>query len=64
MSQESQSSAFGFQLVWGLVLVVSMQLTFAQSSHCGSAVANPTSIPEGTGSILSSAQWVKDLALL
>ena len=34
------------------------------SSHCCSAVTNPTSILEDTGSIPGLAQWVKDLAWL
>ena len=35
-----------------------------RSSHCVSAVMNPTSIHEDTGSIPGLAQWVKDLVLL
>ena len=34
------------------------------SSHCGSAVANPTKIHEDVGLIPGLAQQVKDLALL
>ena len=35
-----------------------------RSSHCGSAIMNPTSIQEDAGLIPGSAEWVKDLALL
>ena len=34
-----------------------------RSSHCGSGVTNPTSIPEDAGSIPGLADPVKDLAL-
>ena len=34
------------------------------SSHCGSAVINPTGSHEDTGLISVPAQWVKDPALL
>ena len=34
-----------------------------QSSHCGSAVTNPTSIQEDTGLIPGLTQWAKDLVL-
>ena len=34
------------------------------SSHCGSAVVNPTSIREDAGLIPGLAQWDKDPALL
>ena len=33
------------------------------SSHCGSAVINPTNIHEDVGLIPGPAQWVKDPAL-
>ena len=33
------------------------------SSHYGSAIANPTSIPEDAGSISGIAQWIKELWL-
>ena len=34
-----------------------------RSSRCGSAVRNPTRIPEDTGSIPSPDHWIKDLVL-
>ena len=39
------------------------EISINRSSYCGSAEINPTSIHEGTGSIPSPAQWVKDQAL-
>ena len=35
-----------------------------RSSHCGSAVTNPASIYEDTGSIPGLGQWVKELVVL
>ena len=37
---------------------------FFQSSHCGSAEMNPTSIYEDAGLISGPTQWVKDPVLL
>ena len=37
--------------------------TIYQSSHCGSAVTNPTSIHEDAGLIPGLDQWVEDPAL-
>ena len=34
-----------------------------ESSHCGSAVTNPTRIHEDAGSIPGLTQWPKDLML-
>ena len=36
----------------------------SRSSHCGSAVTNPTSVLEGVGLIPGLSQWVKDPVLL
>ena len=36
----------------------------ARTSHCGSAVINPSSIHEDMDLIPGPAQWAKDLALL
>ena len=36
---------------------------YLRSSHCGSAVTNPTSIHEDEGSIPGLIQWVKDPTL-
>ena len=43
--------------------IVYKKLRLRWSSHCGSALINPTSIHEGMRSIPGLAQWVKDLAL-
>ena len=40
-----------------------VQIITYKSSHCGSAVTNPTSIHEDVGSIPGLTQWVKDPAL-
>ena len=40
-----------------------MKIDILESSHCGSAVMNPTSIHEDEGLVPGLAQWVKDLAL-
>ena len=39
------------------------KLLVSGSSHCGSAVTNPTSIHEVVGSIPGLDQWVKDPVL-
>ena len=36
----------------------------SQSSRCGSAVTNPTSVHDDAGLIPGLAQWVEDLVLL
>ena len=41
-----------------------LKVTYYRSSHCGSGIANPTSIHEDEGLIPGLAQWVKDLAFL
>ena len=43
-------------------LLLKMQIS--RSSHCGSAVMNPTAIHEDVGSILGPAQCIKDPTLL
>ena len=42
---------------------VVLKKTEIESSHCGSAVMNPTRIYEDVDSIPGLAQWVKDLVL-
>ena len=37
---------------------------YRRSSHCGSAVTNPTSIHKDVGSSPGLVQWIKDLVLL
>ena len=44
-------------------LYVESKIWHKWSSHCGSAVKNPTSIHEYASLIPGPAQWVKDLAL-
>jgi len=46
------------------VIKIHIKKIWYWSSHCGSAVMNPTSIHEDMGSTPGLAQWVKDLALL
>ena len=41
-----------------------VQIRSLRSSHCGSALMNPTSICEDVGLIPGLAEWVKDPALL
>ena len=43
--------------------IVLFKIREDRSSHCGSAVMNPTSIHKDTSSIPSLAQWVKDPVL-
>ena len=47
-------------LIWGYHVIKNDS---TQSSHCGSAVMNLTSIRENMGLISGLAQWVKDLVL-
>ena len=47
----------------GISLISSCKNPGDGSSHCGSAVMNPTSIHEDTGSVAGLAQWVRDLEL-
>ena len=42
---------------------MSFKSKFLWSSHCGSALTNPTSIHEVSSSIPDPAQWVKDPVL-
>ena len=44
--------------------ITQIKETHTRSSCCGTAVRNPTSIHEDSGSIPGLVQWVKDLALL
>ena len=48
----------------GLMWVARYYKEVFRSSRCGSAVTNPTSAHEDSGSIPGLAQWVKDPALL
>ena len=45
------------------VLELRLKIIHPQSSHCGLAVMNPTSIHEDMSSIPGFTQWVKDLVL-
>ena len=46
-----------------LGFLISFKIKSIGSSHCGSAVMNPTSNHENAGLIPGLAQWVKDSAL-
>ena len=51
-----------FHVIWAL-LGATPKKQLSRSSHCGSAVKNPTSIYEDSGLIPGLTQWVKDPAL-